>query len=62
MTPSLTLTLPLTLTLTLTLTLAHYLWQTSSYVLWPAAARLLLAQLPLDAPVRRAHPICAEWP
>ncbi len=29
---------------------ARYLWQTSSYVLWPAGARALLAHLPVDAP------------
>jgi GR25 family glycosyltransferase involved in LPS biosynthesis len=34
-----------------TLREAEYLWQTSSYLLWPAAARALLAGLPLDAPV-----------
>jgi GR25 family glycosyltransferase involved in LPS biosynthesis len=29
---------------------AEYLWQTSSYVIWPAAARELLAHLPIDCP------------
>ena len=29
---------------------AEYLWQTSSYILWPAAARALLARLPVDCP------------
>ena len=29
---------------------AEYLWQTSSYILWPAAARVLLAHLPIDSP------------
>ena len=29
---------------------AEYLYQTSSYIIWPAAARQLLAQLPVDAP------------
>jgi GR25 family glycosyltransferase involved in LPS biosynthesis len=30
---------------------AAYLWYTSSYFLWPAAARTLVAALPVDAPV-----------
>jgi len=30
---------------------ASYLWQTSSYVLWPAAARALVAGLPIAEPV-----------
>ena len=30
---------------------AEYLWQTSSYVIWPAAARKLLANLPIEGPV-----------
>merc|ERR1719409_928143 len=30
---------------------AQYVYQTSSYVLWPAAARVLLTQLPIDGPV-----------
>jgi len=30
---------------------AHYLWQTSSYLLWPAAARVLVSHMPIDAPV-----------
>ena len=29
---------------------AEYLWQTSSYILWPPAARALLARLPVDCP------------
>jgi len=29
---------------------AEYLWQTSSYIIWPAAARELLAHLPIDCP------------
>ena len=29
---------------------AEYLWQTSSYILWPAAAKALLARLPVDCP------------
>ena len=29
---------------------AEYLWQTSSYIIWPAAARELLAHLPVDSP------------
>ena len=29
---------------------AEYLWQTSSYILWPAAARVLLSSLPVDSP------------
>ena len=29
---------------------AEYLWQTSSYLIWPAAARELLAHLPIDCP------------
>lgn len=29
---------------------ADYIWQTSSYLVWPAAARLLLERLPCDAP------------
>ncbi|KAL3896095.1 MAG: hypothetical protein SGPRY_013349 [Prymnesium sp.] len=28
-----------------------YLWYTSSYMIWPAAARILVAALPMDAPV-----------
>ena len=36
---------------TVTLREAEYLWQTSSYVIWPAAAQLLLSSLPVDAPV-----------
>jgi len=27
------------------------LWYTSSYVIWPAAARVLVSALPMDAPV-----------
>ena len=27
---------------------AEYLWQTSSYIIWPAAAKALLARLPID--------------
>lgn len=30
---------------------AKYLWHSSSYVLWPAAARQLLANLPVDKPL-----------
>jgi len=30
---------------------AEYIWQTSSYLLYPAAARNLLAAMPIDAPV-----------
>jgi len=30
---------------------ALWAWQTHAYVLWPAAARILLAGLPVDAPV-----------
>ena len=30
---------------------AEWAWQTHAYVLWPAAARLLLSRLPIDAPV-----------
>merc|ERR1712048_74306 len=30
---------------------AEYLWTTVSYVLWPAGARKLLADLPVDQPV-----------
>jgi GR25 family glycosyltransferase involved in LPS biosynthesis len=30
---------------------AEYLWQTSSYIIWPAAARMLLTCLPINAPV-----------
>ena len=30
---------------------AEWAWQTQSYVIWPAAARVLLAGLPMDAPV-----------
>lgn len=33
------------------LTEAEWAWQTHAYVLWPAAARVLLAGLPMDAPV-----------
>ena len=29
---------------------AEYLWQTSSYIIWPAAARMLLSRLPIDCP------------
>ena len=29
---------------------AEYLWQTSSYILWPAAAKMLLSRLPIDCP------------
>ena len=29
---------------------AEYLWQTSSYIIWPAAARELLRHLPVDSP------------
>jgi len=29
---------------------AEYLWQTSSYIIWPAAARVLLEHLPIDCP------------
>jgi GR25 family glycosyltransferase involved in LPS biosynthesis len=29
---------------------AEYLWQTSSYIIWPAAARELLSHLPIDSP------------
>lgn len=29
---------------------AEYLWQTSSYIIWPAAARELLKHLPIDSP------------
>ena len=29
---------------------AEYLWQTSSYIIWPAAAKELLAHLPIDCP------------
>jgi len=29
---------------------AEYLWQTSSYLIWPAAARVLLSRLPIDCP------------
>ena len=29
---------------------AEYLWQTSSYILWPAAAKELLSHLPIDSP------------
>ena len=29
---------------------AEYVWQTSSYVIWPAAARLLVSKLPASAP------------
>jgi hypothetical protein len=29
---------------------AEYVWQTSSYILWPAAARMLLSRLPIDCP------------
>lgn len=29
---------------------ADYVWQTSSYLLWPAAARLLVESMPVDAP------------
>ena len=30
---------------------AKYVWQTACYVIWPAAARRLLASLPVDGPV-----------
>ena len=30
---------------------ARWAWQTHAYVIWPAAARVLLAGLPIDAPV-----------
>jgi len=30
---------------------ASYLWQTHSYIIWPAAARQLLANLPIDLPI-----------
>merc|ERR1711971_466115 len=30
---------------------AEYVYQTSSYILWPAAARKLLTCLPVDGPV-----------
>jgi len=30
---------------------ADYVWQTSSYIIWPAAARALLAELPMREPV-----------
>ena len=30
---------------------AAYLWQTSSYLVWPAAARMLLSKLPVDMPI-----------
>lgn len=30
---------------------AEYIWQTACYVIWPAAARRLLASLPVDGPV-----------
>mmetsp|Transcript_50962 Transcript_50962/g.150237 ORF Transcript_50962/g.150237 Transcript_50962/m.150237 type:complete len:98 (+) Transcript_50962:2-295(+) len=30
---------------------ADFLYQTSSYVIWPAAARALLSNLPINAPV-----------
>ena len=29
---------------------AEYLWQTSSYIIWPAAAKMLLSRLPIDCP------------
>ena len=29
---------------------AEYLWQTSSYIIWPAAAKELLSHLPVDSP------------
>jgi len=29
---------------------AEYLWQTSSYIIWPAAAKELLKHLPIDSP------------
>jgi len=29
---------------------AEYVWQTSSYIIWPAAARMLLSRLPIDCP------------
>lgn len=41
----------------------EYVYQTSSYVLWPAAARKLLSELPIDGPadVRSpAHPLAAS--
>ena len=30
---------------------AEYIWETACYVIWPAAARRLLASLPVDGPV-----------
>ena len=30
---------------------AQWAWQTHAYVVWPAAAAILLAHLPVDAPV-----------
>ena len=30
---------------------AEYVWQTGSYLVWPAAAKLLIESLPVDAPV-----------
>lgn len=30
---------------------AEWLWQTHAYLIWPAAATLLLSSLPVDAPV-----------
>lgn len=29
---------------------AEYVYQTSSYIIWPAAARKLLTELPIDGP------------
>ena len=34
-----------------TLREANYVWQTSSYIIWPPAARALLAEMPIDCPV-----------
>ena len=34
-----------------TLKEARWAWQTHAYIIWPAAARVLLAGLPVDAPV-----------
>ena len=28
----------------------RYVWQTSSYIIWPAAAKMLLSRLPIDCP------------
>ena len=35
---------------------AEYLWQTSSYILWPAAAKELLSALDLEAPYEESPP------